>query len=347
MSAPDRLRSIIAERGPLRWDELVELALYDPDDGFYRAGGHAGRRAGDFITSPEVGPLFGAVLAGVLDAHWRQLGEPSRFRVVEVGASRGTLARTIQVAEPACRVALRYALIETSAALRAEQPRGDMFEHGSTMPDEADIVIANELLDNLPFRVARLHERTWHDIVVTADPAQEALGPPVDLTALSTEAATVLDSLAGTVADGTDIPIADGAGEWVREARTVAPRVLVFDYGASTSELAGRPERGWLRTYANQQRGGHPLENLGDQDITIDVPVDQLPTPTTTATQAEWLGANGIDELVAAGQREWTERAAIGDLAALRARSRAVEAAALVDPIGLGDFVVMEWREAG
>ena len=54
----DRVR----RRGPLPFDEVMELALYDPEHGFYATGGQAGRR-GDFVTSPEVGPLFGAVVA--------------------------------------------------------------------------------------------------------------------------------------------------------------------------------------------------------------------------------------------------------------------------------------------
>ena len=53
--------------GPMAFEAWVEACLYDPDGGFYAAGGAAGRR-GDFITSPEVGPLFGAVVARWLDA---------------------------------------------------------------------------------------------------------------------------------------------------------------------------------------------------------------------------------------------------------------------------------------
>ena len=60
-------------------------------------------------------------------------------------------------------------------------------------------------------------------------------------------------------------------------------------------------------------------------------------------SQAEWLQRWGITELVAEGRRLWTARAAFGDLAALRARSRIAEAEALLDPSGLGAFLVLEW----
>ena len=59
-------------------------------------GGSAGR-AGDFLTSPEVGPLFGAVLARALDAWWEELGEPAPFTVVEAGYVLGLLGGTFQV----------------------------------------------------------------------------------------------------------------------------------------------------------------------------------------------------------------------------------------------------------
>ena len=64
--------------------------------------GRAGRR-GDFITSPEVGPLFGAVVARALDAWWAEAGEPDVFTVVEAGAGPGTLARSVLAAAPRAR----------------------------------------------------------------------------------------------------------------------------------------------------------------------------------------------------------------------------------------------------
>ena len=89
-----------------RYSAVVEAALYDADDGFYARGDRAGRQ-GDFITSPEVGPLFGAVLARALDAWWDGLGAPTRSWS-EYGAGRGVLAGSVAAAEPRCRAALRY-----------------------------------------------------------------------------------------------------------------------------------------------------------------------------------------------------------------------------------------------
>ena len=85
------------------------------------------------------------------------------------------------------------------------------------------------------------------------------------------------------------------------------------------------------------------MERLGEQDITVEVAVDQLPTPDEDTTQADWLRQWGIDDLVEEGRRIWHERAHLGDLEAIRARSRVNEAEALIDPSGMGAFRVLEW----
>ncbi|MEL7207110.1 MAG: SAM-dependent methyltransferase, partial [Actinomycetota bacterium] len=61
-----RLAEQIRSEGPLRFDEYLEVVLYDPDHGFYAGDAGAGRGR-DFLTAPEVGPLFGAVLARAID----------------------------------------------------------------------------------------------------------------------------------------------------------------------------------------------------------------------------------------------------------------------------------------
>src|ERR1700692_5107001 len=98
----------------------MEVALYG-EGGFFASGHGAGRSGRDFVTSPEVGPLFGACVALSLDRLWRALGEPDPFLVVEAGAGNGRLAREVLRAAPSCLRALRYVLVERAAALRAEQ----------------------------------------------------------------------------------------------------------------------------------------------------------------------------------------------------------------------------------
>ena len=181
MDALAAITARIAREGPIRFDAYVELALYG-DGGFFTSGGGAGRRA-DFITSPELGPLYGAVLARAIDAEWERLRRPDPFVVIEGGAGRGALAQAVLAAAPRCMPALRYVCVERSAELRARaadalpaEPPENVF--GAVVGGDLDeervvrgtgpvvavlddlplvpvtgMVIANELLDNLPFRL--------------------------------------------------------------------------------------------------------------------------------------------------------------------------------------------------
>jgi SAM-dependent MidA family methyltransferase len=314
----------------------MELSLYG-GHGFY-ATGRAGRR-GDFLTSPEVGPLFGAVFARLLDAEFERLGRPDPFTVVDAGAGPGTLARTVFAARPACAPALRYVAVEVSPAQRRDHP-ADVESRSDLPPGPIDgVVLANELLDNLPFRLA-VFDGAWREAYVAEgvdDAFVETLGAPLD---------PVPSVLSGRPPHGARAPLQDGAAAWLGAAAAMlrSGRVVVIDYARRTTvELARSPWRDWLRTYRGHARGGHYLAAPGEQDITADVALDQLPAPDAVTSQAQFLERWGIDELVEEGRAAWAGAAAAPDLRALAMRSRAREAEALLDPAGLGAFTVAEW----
>jgi SAM-dependent MidA family methyltransferase len=339
-SAADEIRAAIdAAGGAIRFDEFMRLALYG-EHGFYRAGGRAGRR-GDFITSPEVGPLFGAVVARFLDAEWTRLGRPDRFTFVDAGAGPGTLARSVVAARPACADTLRYIAVEVSAAQRGLHP--PEVESVATLPDEVTtgVIFANELLDNLPFRIA-VYDGGWREALVSTG----ADGSFVEV--LGDRVAPGRGALPVTAVHGSRVPMHDGAIAWVTSALASVRdgRVVAIDYGSTTRQLADRPYREWLRTYRDNERGQHYLRAPGTQDISAEIAVDQLPAPAAVTTQADWLRSWGIDELVDDGKRVWRERAAAPDVAALWMRSRIGEAEALLDGDGLGAFLVLEWVAA-
>ncbi|MDZ7674417.1 MAG: SAM-dependent methyltransferase [Acidimicrobiales bacterium] len=303
----------------MRVDEFVEAALYGPD-GFYETGGRAGRRGASFVTSPESGPLFGAVIARALDEWWRAAGEPREWVVVDAGAGPGTLARTIRAAAPACTPALRVVNVERSASQRALHPESD--ESSTNLPPVADVIIANELLDNLPFGMLERTRDGW--IPVHVDDA----------------GATRPD------AGGARIPTVPVATAWVLAARRrLRPggRLVCIDYTATTAAMASRPWTDWIRAFAGHEQVDDPFAEPGSRDITVVVPHDQLPTPTAATTQADWLRQHGIDELVHEGREYWRAHAAAPDVRAMTMRSRISEAEALLDPDGLGGFWVGEW----
>ncbi len=311
-------------REPERFDRYMERCLYGPD-GFYATTGVAGRRRGDFLTSPEVGPLFGAVLVNALLDGWERAGRPEPYTVYDVGCGPGTLLTTVAVALADLADPPPWRLVGVDRVGSA----GADIDH---LPDDlADAaVVANELLDNIPFRIV---ERTGAGLAeVNVVDGVERLVPS------DVEPVGPLDLPAGARA-----PYQEQAAAWVASVLAGNPtQVHLFDYGApSTTELVERG--GWLRTYRSHQRGHDPLVEPGRWDITTDVAWDQLPAPHRLETQARFLARWDLDRLVEEGRRYWTEHAARPDLRALRMRSRVVEAEALTDPDGLGGWRAASW----
>ena len=335
------LRAIEAAGGSIPFSQFMHLALYG-EGGFYSGSGRAGRR-GDFITSPEVGPLFGTVLSRAIDDVWARCGRPDDFTVVEVGAGPGTLARSVLAADPQCLDNGRYVAVEVSESQRASHP--DAVQSTDRMPGRIDngVVIANELLDNLPFDLW-VFDNGWRLSHVAAGDS----GFVEVLTA-----SDVPSCLPVRAPHGSRAPVHTGATRWLSNALATVGcgSVLLFDYCSSTTaEVASMPWREWLRTYAQQQRGVHYLKNVGEQDITTQVCIDQLASvrePDAVRTQSQFLQLWGIDELVEEGRTKWTESAAAPTLDAIRMRSRITEADALLDPMGLGNFMALEWRLPG
>ncbi len=375
----------IAERirreGPIPFDRFVDAALYGEPGGFFARGGGAGRAGRDFVTSPEVGVLFGALVARFLDRTWTQFSQPDPFVVVDAGAGRGRLASDVLRAEPACARALRYVLVERSDALRAtqrdllslepadrafgpaepaegegehdEEPRavtglGPIVTALSELPAleiASGVVLANELLDNLPFRIVERTGDAWTEMRVGLGDGgfAEVLVPAAP------EVAAAADDVVAagvTVPTGARLPVPTGTADWLAECGHVLRRglLVVIDYAATAAALVTVRQDDWLRTYRAHQRGGPPLVDPGVQDITCTVPEEHLVAHAERAgfrlvehtDQATWLASLGIDELVDDARGVWRERAAIGDLDAMAARSRVTEAAALTDSSGLG-----------
>ncbi len=310
-----------------RFDAYMERCLYGPD-GFYTTHGVAGRGGGDFITSPEVGPLFGAVLANVLDSWWEAAGRPDPWTIHDVGCGPNTLLRSVRRARP--YVERPWQLVGVDRAFPPEEVIAvDGLQRTDVLPDDltGSVVVANELLDNLPVRIIE-HTVDGEWLEAHVDGGVEVLHP-TDVR---------LD-----IAPGTRAPMLEQASAWCRSILDRNPtHLLMFDYGAlTTAELAARG--GWLRTYRGHQRADDVLADPGRWDITVDIAVDQLPPGAVVERQADFLRRWGIDELVEEGREHWKANAARPDVKAIAMRSRISEAEALIDPQGLGSWLVVHY----
>jgi SAM-dependent MidA family methyltransferase len=380
-AAAPQLRDRIRRAGPITFAEYQGTAL----DAFFARGHGAGRAGRDFVTSPEVGSLFGALIARGLDETWRRLGAPDPFVVVDAGGGRGRLLADVLRAQPDCTPALRGVLVERSPALRAEartllplEPAdvvlgpfapGDLDSPAEPIPASGPVVtaleelpaasftgiiVANELLDNLPVRIVERSARGWMELRVglAADECRftEVLVPaPRDLARRADDLTTE-----SPVTVGERLPLSPATDDWLaRGARSLLRgEVWVIDYAEPIANLLTRGRTGpsgWLRTYRGHGLGTDPLDAPGDQDVTCDLAIESVRRAAHHAglrvraelDQAEWLRSLGLDAMVDEGRQAWADGAHRGDLRAIAARSRVVEAAALTDPSGLGGHRVV------
>ena len=323
----------------ISFEKFMELSLYS-ENGFYTTIGTAGRR-GDFLTSPEVGPLFGAIIAHAIDSRWHELGCPKEFTIVEVGAGPGTLARSVLKADLKSRPAISYIAVESSLAQRNLHPKVVISQDQMPVEPFVGMIIANELLDNLPFRLF-VFDNQWQEAFVVERDGKflEVLHAVGDAPAWLPQNPPL----------GTRLPVQQQAQKWLASSLDLVEHgsLTIFDYCMTTEIASTKPWRDWLRTYRDHELGGHYLSQPGEQDITGHVMIDQLEMiakPTNISNQADWLRKHGLSVLVDEGRDYWQAHAAKPDLQAMLMRSRISESESLCALDGLGSFKVLEWRK--
>jgi SAM-dependent MidA family methyltransferase len=174
----DRIARLIAAQGPLSVAQFMAMALYDPQAGYYTLRDPLGAE-GDFITAPEVSQMFGELLGLWMIQAWRDQGQPSPARLVELGPGRGTMMADVlraARADPEFLANLDVVLIEASPPLRAVQaetikyPTIRWVDHfDDSLSDRPLLVLANEFFDALPIRQFVMADGGWRERMVVAD----------------------------------------------------------------------------------------------------------------------------------------------------------------------------------
>jgi len=332
MDISEQIRARIQAEGPLPFDRFMELALYAPD-GFF-AEPPIGP-SGHFITSPHVHPVFGYLLGQALEGIWSLLGESIPFKITEVGAGDGTLARQLIDALPG--IPLQYRAAERSARARAElatiEPPLTLVESFDDLATFNGVVVANELMDNLPFRIVRGVQGGIVEVLVDVDPKDGAFVPreaavPIELS----EYAPALEPGEETTVSLETIRFVSRMAAIMLEGY-----VILIDYG----QTGGGEAHG----YRNHRVVEDVLSAPGTCDITAGVDFDQVVTHAQTLKFEVYGPVSQHDALVQLGFHRWNggELTRQQDLLnggegveAVRAWGDRQAASLLIDPAGLG-----------
>lgn len=310
--------------GAIGFDRYMAIALYEPGLGYYASGRRKFGAQGDFVTAPELTPLFGQCVATQL-ARWLPGLEPC---IWEFGAGSGELA--VQLLTELDRLGfdrIQYRIVEVSAELRDRQRSRLLERHPGALervtwldalPDRIDgIVLANELLDALPVRLFAIDQGGIAERVVRSAPDTLSGLQLVRRPASAGFAAQVQAQLAQAGWSGTlpaapyESEIGEQASAWVA---SIAERLrtgvmLLIDYGFPAPEFY-HPARasGTLNCHYRHRSHADPLWRPGLCDITAHVDFSAVHQAATQAglvclgygSQAAFLLGCGLAERFAA-----------------------------------------------
>ncbi|MEX1252869.1 MAG: SAM-dependent methyltransferase [Dehalococcoidia bacterium] len=351
------LRRRIHAEGAITFHDFMETALYHPQLGYYVTREPMGRQ-GDYLTSPEVHPIFGALVAKQQAQCWELMGRPAPFDVVEQGAGTGLLARDIlrwaQTRAPDFAGALHYRIVEISAALSRRQeetlaqlsppPNVEWLDH---LPDSIEgCLLSNELIDAFPVHRVTQTNGNLLEVYVSHDGGRfEAQLRPLSTNGI----ARYFADLGLSPGEGCVAEVNLQAVDWMAQAARSLGRgfVLTFDYGYPARELYAPWRRdGTLLCFYRHNPSTDPYARIGKQDITAHVDFTTLMrageghglATAGLTTQARFLASLGIGAGVDSVARESPDA-----LEEYYARRRAVQE--LIDPAGLGRIRVLAQRK--
>ena len=313
--------------GWLSFARYMEMALYEPGLGYYSNPGQVFGAAGDFVTAPELTPLFGATLARQVSPWLKDPALVGSGQVVlEVGGGSGMLAaQLLNALDNVGHHEVRYLILELSAERREHQRQtlkslapGLMDRVGwlDTFPESfAGVVVANELLDAMPVQLFEWQadaEAALQEMGVTWVDGQFAWAPrPAD--AVLTETVTALRNRLGPEGAQWHSPyrseICPAQQAWMRTLADcmTAGVVMLLDYGFAAPEYY-HPQRdqGTLMCHYRHRSHADPFLWPGLSDITAHVDFTALARAATaegfslvgyTSMAAFLLNAGLLDEL--------------------------------------------------
>jgi SAM-dependent MidA family methyltransferase len=304
---------IEASGGWLPFERFMDVALYAPGMGYYSAGSTKLGPAGDFVTAPELSPLFGRCLARQVD----ELLRDGFDHVLEIGGGSGALAaQVLQAQAGLSRMPVRYSILDVSAELRERQRAHiaavvpellDRVEWIDSLPSRARaVVIGNEVLDAIPTQIVRVRDGMVEalGIVIGGE------GQPFEREYRPAGGDVLAAARLVNLPEGYETEISLRARAFVKSlgAAIDSGAVLLVDYGYSSAEYYHpQRSRGTLMCHYRHRAHEDPLILPGLQDITAHVDFTAMADAALEAgmnvlgytTQADFLVNCGISEILA------------------------------------------------
>jgi len=289
-----------SSKGTLSFATFMDLALYEPDYGYYSQVDRAiGRESGDFYTSVSVGQCFGLLLGYAIESEWEKAGRPDDWLIVEQGAHDGQLALDIleglQKRDCPLLDRLRYVIIEPRVNRRdllkdrfLEERRVEIAKAAGEIKRSSGIFLCNELIDALPVHRIRWENAEWKELRVTrADTSSgfTLVSQNIDNHRLLAEASK-LNTEGFPEGYTTEINLA--MQDWLQSICELFENEKgiwwVIDYGHEDKEYYSPARKeGTLRCYREHRASDDALEALGETDITAHVNYSRLADYAVTA----------------------------------------------------------------
>ncbi len=311
----DYIRARIRDAGgSISFAEFMHYALYAPGLGYYSAGARKFGAAGDFVTAPEISPLFGRALARQCAPVLREIRSGS---VLEFGAGSGALAlEVLRTLAELDVLPTEYRIMEVSADLRERQEHllhealpglAGRVRWLDRLPEtHRGVVIANELLDALPVeRFVRRSGGVYQLRVCEEGGTFVFVDEPAPAMLVNAVAAIESD-IGGRLPDNYRSEVSLAAPAWLADVAQSLEQgmAMLFDYGVSRREYyAADRSEGWLRCHFRHRAHSDPLILPGIQDLTAWVDFSAIADAAVGAgleiigylSQAQFLLAAGIE----------------------------------------------------
>ncbi len=306
-------QAIQTANGAISFAQFMQLALYTPGLGYYTSGNPFGR-SGDFVTAPEMSPLFAECIAKQVQQILMAL---NRGDMLEFGAGSGVFAKDLLTALAALDcLPDNYFIVEISAALRAQQqtlfaaacPQFLSRIHWLDTPPTAfnGIIFANEVLDAMPVHCFQIADNTIYERCVSWEKEKFIWHHQSPTTPELTQRMTALLKECD-LPNGYQSELSLLQPAWLQTLAACLHQgvILLIDYGYGRREYY-RPERsqGTLMCFHQHHHQPDPLILVGEQDITAHVDFTLLAETAVDAglqvagytTQAAFLLACGLLE---------------------------------------------------